>query len=147
MRTAFVRGCLAALVLCSAVAGHAESYTTNIVNGVTTNVGGVYIVGSTGPFNGLIITNAGVLINTDGIIGNTAAASNNFALITGSSSIWSNGSQFTVGVTGAFNSVTITNGGLLHDMYGYVGYNAAASNNTGAVRTFGQTWNHSVPVA
>ena len=37
----------------------AESFTTNIVDGIVTNGGPVLTVGATGPFNFLLVTNGG----------------------------------------------------------------------------------------
>jgi len=34
----------------------AESYTTNIINGVSTNAAGPYTLGGSGPFNVVIVT-------------------------------------------------------------------------------------------
>ena len=81
----------------------AETGVTNIINGVTTNVAG--------PFNGLIVTNAGILnvTGSDSIIGNAAAAGNNFALVTGSGSVWSNRNLLVVGESGADNHDIVLN--------------------------------------
>lgn len=72
-----------AALVALAAAARAETGVTNIINGVSTNAGGPFFVGSNGSYNALVITNAGKLTNTFGYIGFTAAASNNAALITG----------------------------------------------------------------
>src|SRR5262245_34428065 len=50
---------------------HAESNTTNIINGVATNAGATYFVGQSGPSNYLEIRSGGGLTNGMGFIGYT----------------------------------------------------------------------------
>ena len=120
----------------------AETGVTNIINGVTNNVAGDYYVGNTGPFNGLIVTNAGQLsVSGNGFMGYTAAASNNTVLVTGSGSVWNNYDNLYVGNSGSGNSLTITNNAVVDNFYGYIGYNSSASNNTVLVSGPGSLWN------
>lgn len=126
----------------------AESYTTNIINGVSTNAGGPYYVGDTGPFNTLIITNAGRLTNTFGYIGNAAAASNNSAFVTGANSIWFNSNGFRVGNNGANNSLAITDGGTVRSggdgSAAFIGgFSTDSTNNSVLVTGAGSLWSNS----
>jgi T5SS/PEP-CTERM-associated repeat protein len=120
----------------------AETGVTNIVNGVTSNVAGNYYVGNSGPFNVLIATNAGKLIDTYGTIGNTAAASNNFALVTGTGSIWSNSNDLHVGDNGSGNRLTIANSGIVYNDQGFIGNQGGASNNAATVTGSGSLWSN-----
>ena len=122
---------LIALTVISLAASRANAETaTNTINGFTTNVSGSYYVGNTGPFNGLIITNAGALSGSSiSYIGNAAGSSNNTALVTGTGSTWTN-SNLVIGYSGAANQLNIQNGGLAYTLMGYVGYNASSTGNT-----------------
>jgi len=91
----------------------AESNTTNILDGVTTNAAGSYTLGDTGPLNFLLITNAGALTNTTGTVGNTADAHGNLAIITGVGSVWASAPSLTIGVRGASNQVSVLDGAKL----------------------------------
>ena len=76
-----------ALVLCLQIgwsgSSRADSFTTNIVSGTSTNIVGDYVLGDTGSLNYLEINSGGVLACGTGLIGYTVSASNNAALITG----------------------------------------------------------------
>ena len=117
-----------------------ETGVTNIIDGVTTNTGGAYYVGDTGPFNALIVTNAGTVIDTSGYIGNAAVASNNSALVTGSGSLWTNAGALYVGYAGSANQLSILNSGLVVNVSGYLGYTNSALNNTALVTGAGSVW-------
>lgn len=78
---------IAAIVIgLAATRASAESYTTNIVDGVTNNAGGDYYVGHDGSFNVLIVTNAGILIDSNAYMG-ALNGDNNSATVTGSLNI------------------------------------------------------------
>ncbi len=131
-------GCALILGLAASRAA-AESYTTNIVDGVTNSFYSYY-VGDTGPFNVLIVTNAGRLaLGTAFVVGSNAGASNNSALVTGSgSSVLCN--TLTVGRYGAGNQLTISAGGRVDSDLGYLGSYASASNNAVTVSDAGSLW-------
>jgi T5SS/PEP-CTERM-associated repeat protein len=120
----------AAAVLGLALA-HAET-ATNIVNGVTVDYSDTYYyVGNTGPYNVLIVTNAGRLNCMPGnvsYIGRNESSDNNSALVTGPGSYWRTG-YLNLGLNGADNSLTITNGGVVDTSSTYVGYETNAANN------------------
>jgi T5SS/PEP-CTERM-associated repeat protein len=92
---------------------HAESFTTNIVDGIATNGGPVLAVGATGPFNFLLVTNGGRLTNGVSLIGDAAGADNNAAEVNGAGSIWQSTNNFILGNTGMLNRVSVLNGGLM----------------------------------
>src|SRR2546422_871603 len=88
-------------------------YQTNIISGVVSNWTGIYIVGSNTVFDLLSIDGGGVLSNASAYIGYEASASNNSAIVSGSSSVWSIGDKLYVGSSSAGNSLTISNGGAV----------------------------------
>ena len=118
----------------------AENNTTNIISGVATNAGASYVVGQTGQNNYLEIRTGGGLTNGTGVIGSSSSASNNSAVVTGAGSRWINVSNLSVGLMGPANRLTITNGGLATDDYGYVGYDITSTSNTVLVTGSGSRW-------
>ncbi len=134
--------CIATAVFGLALA-HAET-ATNIVNGVTVNYSDTYYyVGDTGPFNVLIITNAGRLNCMPGgvsYIGKGESSDNNSALVTGPGSYWRTG-YLNLGLFGSGNSLTISNGGVVDATGTYVGYESNAFNNAITVTGTGSTLN------
>ncbi len=97
------------------------------------------VVGVNGSFNSLTVQRGGVVDSANGFIGYSASASNNSALVTRGST-WNNTGDVTVGNDGAsYNTLTISRGGTVNDVNGYIGRNA--SNNSGTVTT-GGTWNN-----
>lgn len=116
--------CLMALLLALSFAtgsAQAESNTTNTISGVISNWPGTWYVGSNGAFNALIVTNAGSLYSSNGVIGNTSVSTNNTAWVTGSGSLWNITNDLTVGNSGAYNQLIVTNGGRVAFKGGTVG--------------------------
>jgi len=72
-----------------------------IIDGVSTNAGASFYLGDTNPFNFLLITNGGTLMDQTGIIGNTESATNNVAIISGVGSHWNSDSTLFVGLSGS----------------------------------------------
>ena len=97
------------LAIASVMRCFAENFTTNIVDGVSSNAGPLLLVGDTGSLNYLEIKNGGSLTNQVGVIGNAASASSNSALVTGVNSLWMSSGTLTVGATGSFNRLTVSN--------------------------------------
>ncbi|MBI5397172.1 MAG: PEP-CTERM sorting domain-containing protein [Verrucomicrobia bacterium] len=124
------------------LASESEAETfTNVLDGVVTNAGGAFFVGSNGAFNVLIITNAAALTDTSGTIGNSAISSNNTALVTGSGSIWTNSINLIVGRTGSFNQLSILDGASVFNTTGFVASASASANNTVLV-SGGSVWSN-----
>jgi hypothetical protein len=122
------------MAICSALAPclYAESFATNIVDGIETNAGPQLTVGATGPFNFLLVTNSGKLTNGITVVGDAAGADNNSAVVTGSNSVWNTGGSFLLGNTGALNRVSVLNGARLRAVAITVG--ATSSSNQLNVR-------------
>lgn len=122
----------------------AESFTTNIISGISTNIGGPYTLGKTGPYNYLEITNGGSQTNTDGTIGAKADAHHNTAVVTGTNSVWYNQSTLYVGgsTSGSSsygNRLIITNGGRVSAVSAVVGYMNSHTNSV-LVTGHGSVW-------
>ncbi|MCX6898519.1 MAG: PEP-CTERM sorting domain-containing protein [Verrucomicrobia bacterium] len=115
---------------------------TNVINAVLVNYPGIYMVGTNGAGNGLIITNAGVLVSSAGVVGNSRISSNNYAWVTGAGSLWTNSGDLTVGATGSYNRLTIINTGIVMNSMGFIGYDASASNNSALVSGNGSIWSN-----
>jgi T5SS/PEP-CTERM-associated repeat protein len=122
-------------------AQYTANYQTNIISGVTSNWSGIYYVGNINFADALLIRNAGVLSSSwgydgAGYIGYGTSASNNFVLVSGSGSVWSNSGTFGVGLSGAANTLVISNGGKVAvtspvdpPVATYIGRDTTASNN------------------
>jgi len=83
-------------------------------NSLWTNSGTT--VGSSGASNSLVISNGGKVANSFvGVIGTTVTGSNNWVLVTGTNSLWTNTRALSVGVAGGGNSLTISDGGTVRN--------------------------------
>lgn len=120
-----------------------NSMDARIDNGGAATLNGVGVaynlaVGLYSSGNSLSITNGGNLVVGDGVnggstaIGDTADSSNNAVLVDGAggSATWTNLSGLYVGYDGSSNSLVITNGGLVANWTGAVGFGARASSNS-----------------
>jgi len=124
-------------ITCAALAQR----TGFIIDGVSTNAGASFYVGDTNPFNFLLITNGGTLMDQTGIIGNTESAPNNVAIVSGVGSHWNSDSNLFVGLSGSWNRLEVVAGGLVnmdgvvypHEAI-YVGYNVSSSDNSVLVK-------------
>ncbi len=100
-------------------------------------------VGVQGVGNNLVISNGGKVFDGFANIGGGASPriSSNSVVVTGTGSVWSNGSDLYIGVYQAGNRVVVNNGGLLVNGAGHIGYNAfTASNNSVVVSDSGSVW-------
>jgi T5SS/PEP-CTERM-associated repeat protein len=131
------------LAFVATAASRGEDGITNIISGSTITNIGTYNVGSNGSFNALVLTNAGVLrVTGDGVLGNSSISSNNYAIVTGVGSVWSNSGGLDVGVNGSFNQLTITNGAKVFSAGSYIGSNDYANWNTVIVSGAGSVWSN-----
>lgn len=137
------------VALVGQIEAHAQfdaDFQTNVISGVVSNWAGRYYVGSTTYSDVLIIQDSGGLSNGSGYISYQIASSNNAALVTGPGSTWTNNGHLYVGYLGAGNMLTVTNGGMVIDDYGFLGYfnydNPSSSNNTALVTGTGSVWRH-----
>jgi T5SS/PEP-CTERM-associated repeat protein len=122
----FVAVALAGAIL--ALPACAEDNTSTIISGTVSNHGGAdFYVGNTGTNNSLQINSSGVLSNvSNGYIGYSAGASNNFAFVTGAGSAWLNTNYLFVSYLGRGNSLTVSTGGMVWARNLYVGYTNGA---------------------
>jgi len=117
-----------------------------IPSGVGPTIG--LIIGYSGADNTLTITNGGLvsLVGAPAILGQNTSSSNNAILVSGQGSVWSNFIGLVVGSSGAGNSITISNGGVLYDGPGFgpsvLGSNAVSSGNTVTVTGSGSVWSN-----
>jgi T5SS/PEP-CTERM-associated repeat protein len=130
------RGCLTAGLLAWIVFGprHSEAqytanFQTNIISGVTSNWLGDYLVGNNNFADALLIQGSGVLTDTNGVLGNTSASSNNSVVVSGPGSIWSNGQDLIVGWLGAGNQLVVSNGGNVAAYLFWIGGDSSGSSN------------------
>jgi T5SS/PEP-CTERM-associated repeat protein len=75
-----------------------------------TNTGWLNIGGGIG--NSLIVSNGGTIINSNGCIGNDSTSVNNYVLVEGSNSLWTNSGDVTIGYAGD-GILTVANGGTV----------------------------------
>lgn len=97
-------------------------------------------VGSNGAFNRMVVSNGAFLNNNSGFLGNGASSSNNFALITGSGSLWTNRSDLRVGFFGRDNQMIVSNGARVVSFGGELGSQPGSSNNLVVVTGSGSVW-------
>lgn len=136
-------GCAVAisLWLLGVAATRAEDNTVQIYDATATNASGAFYVGQTGSSNLLFLRNGGRITSGSGNIGHGATAWFNAAWVIGAGSVWTNNSMY-VGVDGAFNRLTITNGGRVVSgtSLSAVGYAARGTNNEVVVTDPGSLW-------
>ena len=99
-------------------------------------------VGSNAALNQLLITNAALLNDNNGILGQRAGANSNLAIVAGLNSVWSNRSDLTVGFSGNGNQLIVSNGGWVANKYGYVARATSSSNNFALVNGTGSVWSN-----
>jgi T5SS/PEP-CTERM-associated repeat protein len=121
-------------------AARAEDNTLTVIDGVTVTTNGPVTIGSTGTNNGLIITNGGILTDTQAEIGSVSGANWNNATVTGSGSVWLNQSNLTIGVSGQFNTLQVLAGGVVTSLSATIGLNANATGNVVTISGPGSVW-------
>lgn len=132
----------------TAVLGAAVTSTRNsvLVTGSNSawNNGATLSIGYRGSSNTLTISNAASVRAANGQIGYFSNSVGNQVLVSGTNSRWSNASSLFVGVDGSSNSVVITNGALVFNQYGMIGYSGVSSNNAVILSGTGSTWSNSI---
>jgi T5SS/PEP-CTERM-associated repeat protein len=103
--------------------------TIGNTNTVLTNSADLW-VGYDGSSNSMVISNGGVVANSNGYIGYTNGSTNNSVLVTGTSSLWSNSASLYVGYDSTGNNLTITNSGRVISSNVIIGNGASSSNNS-----------------
>ena len=95
--------------------------------------------GYQGGGNTLVVSNGGVVANSEGFIGATSLSANNEALVTGAGSLWTNTYGFYVGNGGSSgNRLVISNGGAVSGLEGFIG--VGSSQNSVLVTGAGSLW-------
>ena len=122
-------------------AQYSTDYQTNLISGVTSNWSGDYVVGNTSFADALLIQNGGLLSDANGYLGNFTSGSNNTAFVSGSGSVWGNGSSLAVGNSGSGNSLVISGGGYVVSASGVIGNSVNAARNSVLVTDPGSIWN------
>ena len=101
-------------------------------------------IGQIGNGNSLIISDGGRVIGYNGEIGSQLNDFNNYVLVTGSNSIWTNAGNLYVGTLGFSNSMVISNQGTVSDVEGVIGYGIySAANNLVTVTGTNSLWTNS----
>jgi T5SS/PEP-CTERM-associated repeat protein len=111
------------------------------------NNSSILLVGQFGGSCSLIITNAGVVNSSYGMVGVDGGYgqtdNNNTVLVAGSNSAWNVTGNLTVGENWNYNSMIISNGGTVDNVTGYIGYTNGANNNAVLVTGTGSIWSNS----
>jgi len=98
-------------------------------------------LGGFGPNNQLIVSNgASVVAAVDGFLGHDPGASNNVALVTGAGSMWTIGDGLLIGYQEGRNLLVVSNGAVVADRIGHLGYFSIADNNVAVVTGAGSVW-------
>jgi T5SS/PEP-CTERM-associated repeat protein len=104
-------------------------------------------LGYSGSGNTLTVTNGGTVYSGYSYIGEYAGASNNAVIVTGNGSVWYNdeddNGELHVGDYGSRNTLTITNGGAVINVEGYIGELAGGNSNAVTVTGAGSVWSNS----
>ena len=104
--------------------------TIGNTNTLLTNSANLY-VGYAGSSNSMVISNGGVVVNSNGYVGYDAASSNNSVTVTGANSHWSNAGDLLLGYNGSSNSLSVNAGaGVSIDGNVLIGRYAPSSKNT-----------------
>jgi len=115
----------------------------NTLDNVTNTFAGDVTVGTNGSFTLLILTNNALLTNSGhGYLGRNAGANSNRVWLTGANTRWLMGGDLYVGNSGAFNRLVISNGALVGNSNGYVGYDLSSSNNEALVTGTNSFWSN-----
>ncbi|HEY6167522.1 MAG TPA: hypothetical protein VI454_05750 [Verrucomicrobiae bacterium] len=122
------------------------NFNTASFSGTNTRwlMAGDLYVGSNGAFNQLVVSNGALARSAFGRIGQTAAGSNNVAVVTGPNSVWTNQVLLSVGIGGGGNRLVVSNGGLVVNSDGDLGFNTSSSNNEAWVTGAGSLWSNRI---
>jgi T5SS/PEP-CTERM-associated repeat protein len=106
------------------------------------SVNDILYVGSGGNANSLIVSNGATVDSLIGYVGSGSFASNNFAIVTGANSSWSNRSEFYVGSSGSGNRLFVSDGGTVINSNAYLGFDVSSRSNAVQVSGAGSFWNN-----
>jgi T5SS/PEP-CTERM-associated repeat protein len=106
-----------------------SDHQTNVVSSTTVNWAGNYFIGSNTVANALLIRSAGVLTNADAYVGYLPTSSNNYVLVSGANSVWSNANMY-LGYSGVGNALVISNAGRVENSQAfYIANDGTSSSN------------------
>jgi T5SS/PEP-CTERM-associated repeat protein len=77
-----------------------------------------------------------------GYMGANSTGRSNEVVVTGAGSLWSNRLDLQIGQNGAFNRLTVSNGGRVVNSNGTVGVNTIANSNEVVVTGANSTWSN-----
>jgi T5SS/PEP-CTERM-associated repeat protein len=95
----------------------------------------------------LLVTNGATLATPESIIGFNLGAISNSAIVAGPGSRWIAPGEFEVGLNGAFNSLTVSDGGWLVSGDASIGLEPTSSNNAALVTGAGTVWSNLIQLA
>jgi T5SS/PEP-CTERM-associated repeat protein len=93
-----------------------------------------------GSRNQLVVSNGGLVVNGNGIVGRDARSIGNLAIVSGAGSVWSNRQTLTIGESGNGNRLEVCNGGRVESLVATLGDFDSASNNVAVVTGSGSLW-------
>jgi T5SS/PEP-CTERM-associated repeat protein len=139
MLAALMLVCIVPALSAQIVADGATSTLSNVTNTFTGDV----TVGTNGSFTLLILSDNSLLTNSaQGVIGRNATARSNEVRLVSASARWHLGGSLQLGINGAANRLTVTNGGVVRANVGDVGILATSSNNVAMVTGSGSLWSN-----
>jgi T5SS/PEP-CTERM-associated repeat protein len=101
-------------------------------------------IGQDGSGNSVVISDGGTITNGWTYIGTSDRANSNTAIVTGTGSRWSSEVDFNVGYSGSYNSLVISDGGMVsngkHFRGGTIGYDTNSMNNSVLVTGSNSIW-------
>src|SRR5438445_10028894 len=114
---------------------------TNTLSNVTNTFTGDVIVGTNGSFTLLVLSDNALLTNSvNGIIGRNTTAKSNEVRLVSSTALWRMGGSLFVGSNGVSSRLVVSNGALLEDLTGNLGFRGASGNNSALVTGPGSLW-------
>lgn len=129
--------------------GSSNSAIVTGVNSAWTNTAAL-LLGYSGSFNQLTVSNAGVVINSSAsvtnILGNQAPSLNNAIRVTGTNSFFLSRAQWRIGSRGSLNQLSVQNGGRVESGPCFLGESFDSSNNLAVVAGPGSVWSNTSSV-
>jgi T5SS/PEP-CTERM-associated repeat protein len=117
---------------------------TNTLSNVTNTITGNVTIGTNGSFTLLVLSDNALLTNSlNGTIGRNSTAKSNEVRLISSTARWRMGGSLFVGSNGASSRLVVSNGALLEDFNGNLGFLTASSNNSALVTGPGSLWTNS----
>lgn len=102
-------------------------------------------VGHSGSADRLVITDGGRAQSGNVVVGESSAASNNVALVTGPGARWNIATNFSLGNTGSHNRLVVSNGAaMVSGGNAHFGGSAGGSNNVAVVTGAGSSWSNAL---